>query len=170
MASTYELSLVAIGWVQVIIGIAKVIVKVAYAVLVLTGWLQPYKQELLQTASFRGRLVVLLVGTIHPHNLGDLWTADTWASQDYRGRKSQVNCFFRFKVLSCQPLCSMNTHFIYLLSSQTQPRQPFLFYSGVKRRAQISTITDGMRLRYNPPNIIKLAFPVTIPPVNDSLL
>ena len=51
VASTNELSLVAIGWVQVIIGIAKLIVKVAYVVL--RGWLQPYKQGLLQTASFR---------------------------------------------------------------------------------------------------------------------
>lgn len=51
VATTNELSLVAIGWVQVIVGIAKMIIKLAYVVL--RGWLQPYKQGLLQTASFR---------------------------------------------------------------------------------------------------------------------
>lgn len=51
VATTNDLSLAAIGWVQVIIGIAKLITKIAYVSL--RGWLQPYKQGLLQTASFK---------------------------------------------------------------------------------------------------------------------
>jgi len=51
VATTNDLSLAAIGWVQVIIGIAKTIIKVAYVTL--KGWLQPYKQGLLQTAAFK---------------------------------------------------------------------------------------------------------------------
>lgn len=51
VATTKELSLAAIGWVQVIIGMAKMILKIAYVSL--RGWLRPYQQGLLHTASFR---------------------------------------------------------------------------------------------------------------------
>jgi len=53
VATTNDLSLSAIGWIQVIIGIAKMITKVAYVSL--RGWLQPYKQGLLKTAAFKVR-------------------------------------------------------------------------------------------------------------------
>lgn len=45
VVTTNDLSLEAIGWIQVIIGFAKVITKVAY--ISLRGWLQPFKGGLL---------------------------------------------------------------------------------------------------------------------------
>jgi hypothetical protein len=47
VATTNDLSLIAIGWIQVIIGIAKAITKVAYVVF--NGWLIPYKDGLLKS-------------------------------------------------------------------------------------------------------------------------
>ena len=68
VATTNDLSLAAIGWVQVIIGIAKTIIKVAYVTL--KGWLQPYKQGLLQTAAFKVSCVGLILW----------WCRQKWSS------------------------------------------------------------------------------------------
>lgn len=49
--TTYDLSLTAIGWIQVIIGMAKIITKVSYVAL--RGWLTPYRRGLLRHLSLK---------------------------------------------------------------------------------------------------------------------
>jgi hypothetical protein len=51
VATTNELTLEAIGWIQVIIGIAKAITKVAYVTF--RGWLLPYNSGLLKGWAFK---------------------------------------------------------------------------------------------------------------------
>jgi hypothetical protein len=47
VATTFNLSLTAIGWIQVIIGIAKAATKVAYVIF--KGWLLPYHDGLVKS-------------------------------------------------------------------------------------------------------------------------
>lgn len=65
VATTNDLSLTAIGWIQVIIGIAKAITKVAYVYF--RGWFSPYRTGLLRFLACRVRQSVV---RCLQHNLG----------------------------------------------------------------------------------------------------
>jgi hypothetical protein len=60
VSTTFHLSLTSIGWIQVIIGVAKAITKVAYVVV--KGWLVPFREGLLKSWACQVGLLVVLVG------------------------------------------------------------------------------------------------------------